>query len=580
MQPISEELSNAFPDSHLVGQETVDGIPTVWLARGEVREAIRFLKEQVKQPYEMLYDLSAIDERVREHRNGQPASDFTVVYHLLSIGRNEDLRLKVGLGERDLSVPTISDIYPNANWYEREVWDLFGVSFDGHPHLTRLIMPPTWEGHPLRKDQPARGTEMGLYTLDDADQDREQAALQFRPEDWGMQRGNDGTDFMFLNIGPNHPSAHGVFRVVVQIDGEEIIDAVPDIGYHHRAAEKMGERQSWHTFIPYTDRIDYLGGVMNNLPYVMALEKLAGIKVPDRVKVVRVMLCELFRIMSHLLFYGTFVQDLGAMSPIFFMFVDRQRVYDIIEAICGFRMHPAWFRIGGLSQDLPKGWDRLVREFLDWMPSRLDEYDQLMMKNRTVKMRTKDVGVYNTEEALDWGVTGPGLRATGLEWDYRKKRPYSGYDQFEFDIPIAHNGDCYDRCAVRVEEMRQSLRIIRQCLENMPEGEHKARHPKTTPPLKPDHTMHDIETLIHHFLNVSWGPVMPVGEVSAAVEATKGVNSYYLVSDGSTNSYRTRIRTPSFPHLQMIPHISRGHMIPDLIAILGSIDFVMADVDR
>ncbi len=263
----------------------------------------------------------------------------------------------------------------------------------------------------------------GLYTLDDADQDREQAALQFRPEDWGMKRGDDGTDFMFLNMGPNHPSAHGVFRIVVQIDGEEIVDAVPDIGYHHRAAEKMGERQSWHTFIPYTDRIDYLGGVMNNLPYVMALEKLAGIKVPDRVKVVRVMLCELFRIMSHLLFYGTFVQDLGAMSPIFFMFADRQRIYDIIEAICGFRMHPAWFRIGGLSQDLPKGWDRLVREFLDWMPSRLDEYDQLMMKNRTIKMRSKDIGAYTTEEALDWGVTGPGLRATGLEWDYRKAAP-------------------------------------------------------------------------------------------------------------------------------------------------------------
>ena len=413
MQPISEELSNAFPDSHLVGQETVDGIPTLWLARGEVRDALRFLKSRVKPPYDMLYDLSAIDERVRKYRDGQPDSDFTVVYHLLSVGRNEDLRLKVPLGERDLSLPTVSDIFPNANWYEREVWDLFGVEFDGHPHLTRLIMPPTWEGHPLRKDQPARGTEMGLYTLDDADQDREQAALQFRPEDWGMKRGDDGTDFMFLNIGPNHPSAHGVFRVVVQIDGEEIVDAVPDIGYHHRAAEKMGERQSWHTFIPYTDRIDYLGGVMNNLPYVMALEKLAGIEVPDRVKVVRIMLCELFRIMSHLLFYGTFVQDLGAMSPIFFMFVDRQRIYDIIEAICGFRMHPAWFRIGGLSQDLPKGWDRLVREFLDWMPSRLDEYDQLMMKNRTIKMRTKDIGAYNTEEALDWGVTGPGLRATG-----------------------------------------------------------------------------------------------------------------------------------------------------------------------
>jgi NADH-quinone oxidoreductase subunit C/D len=384
---------------------------------------------------------------------------------------------------------------------------------------------------------------------------------------------------MFLNLGPNHPSVHGVFRIVLQLDGERIIDAVPDIGFHHRGAEKMGERQSWHTYIPYTDRVDYLGGVMNNLPYVLAVEKLAGIEVPERVKVIRVMMAELFRIASHLVFYGTYAQDLGALSPVFFMFTDRERVFDIVEAICGGRMHPSWYRIGGVAQDLPDGWDRLVRDFLDYLPPRLDEYDKIALGNRIFKARSRGIGAYSVDEAIEWGVTGPGLRACGFAWDFRKERPYSGYDQFDFDIPTGQHGDCYDRCAVRAEEIRQSLRIIEQCLNHMPAGAYKADHPLTTPPLK-KHTLHDIETLINHFLGVSWGPVIPPGEAFAGIEATKGNNGYYLISDGSTMAYRVRIRTPSFPHLQMIPLISRGLMISDLIAILGSIDFVMADVDR
>jgi NADH-quinone oxidoreductase subunit C/D len=242
-------------------------------------------------------------------------------------------------------------------------------------------------------------------------------------------------------------------------------------------------------------------------------------------------------------------------------------------------MHPSWFRIGGVAQDLPQGWDRLVQEFIDYFPERLNEYDGLVMKNRIFTGRTKGVGAFDTQEAIEWGVTGPGLRATGLEWDFRKQRPYGGYDQFDFDIPTAVHGDSYDRAVVRVEEMRQSLRIIAQCLEHMPAGDYKARHPLTTPPMK-DYTMHDIETLITHFLNVSWGPVIPPGEASSRIEATKGNNSYYLISDGGIHPYRNRIRTPSFPHIQMLATISRGAMIPDLLAILGSLDYVLADVDR
>ncbi len=577
--PIIDDLKSAFGEAILATQATLDDIPTLWVNRDKILDVLRHLKTGVPEPYRMLYDLTAIDERVRSQRLGQPACDFTVVYHLLSYERNEDIRIKVPLNGDSPSLPTITALWKSADWYEREAWDMFGVRFSGHPHLKRILMPPTWEGHPLRKDHPARATEMGPFRLPDEKEETEQRALQFNPEDWGMQRRTADTDFMFLNLGPQHPGTHGLIRFILQLDGEEIADAVLDIGYHHRGAEKMAERQSWHTYIPYTDRIDYLGGVMNNLAYCIAAEKLAGIKVPERVQTIRVMLAELFRIASHLVWYGTFAQDVGALSPVFYMFTDRERIFDIIEAICGGRMHPEWFRIGGVAQDLPKGWDGLIRNFLAYLPPRLKEYDSLVMQNRIFKARTLGVGKYTLNEAIDWGVTGPGLRACGFEWDFRKKRPYSGYENFEFDIPTAAHGDCYDRGLVRVEEMRQSLRIVEQCLNNMPEGKYKSDHPLATPPRK-ERTMHDIETLINHFLSVSWGPVIPAGEAFMGIEATKGSNGYYLISDGNTVSYRTRIRTPSFPHLQMVPHLSRGLMIADLLAILGSIDFILADLDR
>lgn len=575
---VVRELYAQFGAETFVLQATKDDVPTLWVGCDKLVEVLRFLRH-VSRPYSMLYDLSAMDERLRQHRYGLPAADFSVFYHLLSIERNSDVRIKVALSGDSLHVPSVISIWPNANWYEREVWDLFGIEFDGHPLLVRIMLPRTWTGHPLRKDYPARATEFDPFMLDAAKQDAEQEALRFNPEEWGMKRGTKDEDFMFLNLGPNHPSAHGAFRIVLQLDGEEIIDCVPDIGYHHRGAEKMAERQSWHSFIPYTDRIDYLGGVMNNLPYVLAVEKLAGIKVPARVQTIRVMMAEFFRITSHLLFLGTYIQDVGGMTPIFFMFTDRMKAYDVIEAITGGRMHPAWFRIGGVAHDLPQGWDRLVRDFVEWLPKRLDEYVKAAIKNGILRARTIGTAQYNSEQAIAWGVTGAGLRATGIDYDLRKARPYSGYENFDFEVPIAHNGDAYDRCLVRIEEMRQSIRIIKQCLENMPAGDYKADHPLTCPPPK-EKTLQHIETLITHFLSVSWGPIMPAGEASQMIEATKGINSYYLTSDNATMSYRTRIRTPSFAHLQQIPSVINGSMIPDLIAYLASIDFVMADVDR
>ncbi|MDP6375640.1 MAG: NADH-quinone oxidoreductase subunit C/D [Pseudomonadales bacterium] len=569
---IVEELLREYDGA--CHQSGADGIANVWVRPEQLQAVLRKLKPK----FPMLLDLSAIDERTRTHRNGQPESDFTVFYHLSALERDDDVRIKVALSESQ-GIPSASGVWPNANWYEREAYDMFGVQFEGHPNLYRIMTPPMWEGHPLRKEHPARATEFEPYRMSQEFLDAQQEALRFVPQQWGMSMDARHTDFMFLNLGPNHPSVHGVFRIALQLDGEVVVDAVPDIGYHHRGAEKMGERQSWHSFIPYTDRIDYLGGVMNNLPYVMAVERMTGIDVPPRAQVIRIMLAEMFRISSHLVFFGTFAQDVGQMSPVFYMFADRERLLSIVEAITGGRMHPAWFRVGGVGQDLPEGWETMVRDFLDYMPARLDHYDKMTTNNGILKRRSIGVGDYTTQEAIDWGITGPSLRATGLDWDLRKARPYGGYDQFDFDIPIGNRGDSYDRCVVRVEEIRQSLKIIRQCLDNMPPGPYKADHPQATPPAK-ERTMQDIETLIQHFLNVSWGPVVPPSECCAMVEATKGVNSYYLISDGGTMSYRTRIRTPSFAHLQMIPLISRGFMIADLITIVASIDFVMADVDR
>ena len=572
-------LQDLLGDGVLARQATRDGIPTFWVDSGRLKQALEQLKSSKPRPYRMLYDLTAIDERQRGHREGQPAADFSVVYHLQCVEDAAQVRLKVPLLGEHPSLPSMTGLWPSAGWYEREVWDMFGIRFDGHPGLRRILMPPWWEGHPLRKEHPARATEMGPFRMDDAQAQAWDRMLEFKPEEWGLSRTGEEFDYLFLNFGPQHPGAHGPLRVILQLDGEQVVNAVLDIGYHHRGAEKMGERQSWHTYIPYTDRIDYLGGVLNNFPYVLAVEQLAGIQVPERARVIRILLAELFRIISHLVFYGTLAQDVGAMSPVFHIFTDRERAFDIVEAVTGGRMHPGWFRIGGVSQDLPRGWEELVREFVRYLPGRLREYDHTVLHNRIFKARTRGVGAFDAGEGVEWGASGPMLRASGLAWDLRKLRPYGSYEWFRFEVPTGRHGDVYDRAAQHVEEMRQSLGIVEQCLQNMPSGPYKSDHPLATPPRK-ERTLKDIETLIDHFLGVSWGPVIPPGEACVPTEAAKGNQSFYLVSDGGTGSYRTRIRTPSFAHLQMVRRLSRGLMVPDLTALLGSIDYVMADVDR
>ncbi len=382
---------------------------------------------------------------------------------------------------------------------------------------------------------------------------------------------------MFLNFGPHHTGTHGLLRLILQLHGEEILDVVPDIGYHHRGVEKMAERQTYHTFLPYTDRVDYLAGLQNELPYLLAVEQLAGIEVPPRAQIIRVMLCELWRVMNHLVWLGTYGNDVGAMSPVFFTFNDRERGYQLNEAICGFRMHPGWFRIGGVAADLPEGWKPLVQEFVREVRPHIDEYEKMLVENAIFRGRTQGVGPYGVDDAIEWGVTGPNLRACGVNWDLRKARPYGSYELFDFEVPVAEEGDGYARSLVRMEEMRQSLRIVQQAMDNMPDGPYKSDHHLAMPPRK-ERTMEDIETLIHHFLAVSWGFPFPVGESLAMAETPKGNMGYCAVSDGDIHPYRLRVSAPSFPNLQTFPLLARGFMISDLVTILGSIDFVLGDV--
>lgn len=574
-----ESLLLRFPEASPVAQQTCDGVPTIWVQAPRVREVLSSLRSDPQESCPVLYDMCAVDERARRIPADQPDCDFSVVYHLLSIDRNQDVRVKVPLHGEYPRLPTVSDIWPNANWYEREIWDMFGIEFDGHPYLKRILSPPGWVGHPLRKEHPARATEMEGYTLPDDRHEQEEELLRARPEEFGLTQSRNGDVYAILNFGPHHPGTHGLLRMVLQLHGEHIEDSVVDIGWHHRGAEKMAERQTFHTFIPYTDRIDYLSGVLNNLPYVLSVEKLCGIDVPQRAQVIRVMMCELSRIANHLVWFGTFGADVGALSPVFFTFTDRERVFDIVEAVCGGRMHPSWFRIGGVASDLPAGWKELMDDFISYMPGRIDEYEAMIVRNRIFRGRTKGVGVYTPETAIDWGVTGPNLRSTGVDWDLRKRRPYSSYDQFDFEVPLASEGDSFARCVVRIEEMRQSLRIVRQAADNMPEGAYKSDHPLAMPPRK-EQTMVAIETLINHFLSVSWGQPVPSGEAEVLTEGAKGAYSYYVMSDGSNYPYRCHIRTPSFAHMQSVPMLCRGLLVSDLITILGSIDYVLADVDR
>ena len=384
---------------------------------------------------------------------------------------------------------------------------------------------------------------------------------------------------MTLSMGPQHPSTHGVLRLELELDGEVVRSAKPDIGYLHTGMEKLMEAKKYQSNICITDRMDYLNPMGNNLGYVMAVERLLELEIPPRAQCIRVLMCELQRIASHLVWIGTHALDVGAMTPFFYAFDEREKILNMFEDVCGGRMTPSYFRVGGMFQDLPAGFDAKVNRFLEEFPATLEAFDTLLTGNLIFRRRLEGVGRISPEEAIQWGVTGPSLRGSGVGYDIRRAEPYSGYELYDFDIPTEPAGDVWARYLVRRQEFRESLKIVRQCLEKMPTGPIKADNDKVVLPDRDDMKTH-MDALIHHFLIAADGFKVPEGEVYHAIEGSKGELGYYIVADGSERPYRCHVRGPSFINLSALPVMVEGGLIADVVAVIGSLDIVLGEIDR
>ena len=382
-----------------------------------------------------------------------------------------------------------------------------------------------------------------------------------------------------LNFGPQHPAAHGVLRLVLEMDGEVIDRADPHIGLLHRGTEKLIEHKTYLQALPYFDRLDYVSMMASEHCYSLAVEKLLGCEVPLRAQYIRVLFAEITRVLNHLFQLSAHALDIGAMTPFLWMFEERETLLEFYEAASGARMHAAYIRPGGVHQDIPAGLAERIGEFIESFPKLLDEVESVLTDNRIWKQRTVNIGMVTAEQAMDWGFSGPMLRGSGVAWDLRKSQPYDVYDRVDFDIPIGKNGDCYDRYLVRLEEMRQSLRIMRQCLDDMPEGPIKTEDRKIAPPPRAE-MKRSMEALIHHFKLYTEGYSVPAGETYTVVEAPKGEFGVYIVADGSNMPYRCKIRAPGFAHLQGLDFISKGHMLADVVTIIGTLDVVFGEIDR
>ena len=382
-----------------------------------------------------------------------------------------------------------------------------------------------------------------------------------------------------LNFGPQHPSAHGVLRLVLEMDGEVIDRADPHVGLLHRGTEKLIESKTYLQAVPYFDRLDYVAPQNQEHAFALATEKLLGIQAPPRGQSIRVLYAEIGRCLNHIFTTCAFAMDVGAMTPMLWGFEERELLMGFCERVSGARMHMSYFRPGGVAFDMPDGLDEDIYKGAEHFPSFIDDCETLLTENRIFKQRTVDIGAITAEQALDWGFTGPNLRAAGVPWDLRKAQPYDGYDQLDFDIPVGEHGDCYDRYLIRIAEMRQCAEIIKQCLDQMPDGAVKSESFKISPPPRGE-MKRSMEALIHHFKLYTEGYHVPAGETYTAVEAPKGEFAVYLVSDGTNKPYRCKIRSPGFAHLQALELLSKGHMLADAVANLGSLDIVFGEVDR
>jgi NADH-quinone oxidoreductase subunit D len=602
---IGEGTSGADPESHAsvtalrasfgealkeVASDAI-GVPVVTVDPSLVFQILHFLKMEASQAYDLLADIMAVDLGA-----GRP---LRVWYQLWSMKNGRQLRVVAKLPLERLELPTVTPLWDTANWLEREVYDLFGITFRGHPDLRRILMPENYEeGFPLRKDFPLRGrfsrseqTRRALARgLVDTYAEEElrmagivsEVAVRDAPPDSlpGEVRGDplEGQPLL-LNLGPQHPATHGVLRLVLQLDGERILSCVPHIGYLHTGFEKTCEYREWNQVVPYTDRMDYLAPMLYNIAYALAVESLLGIEITPRCRVVRVILSELNRILGHLLWLGTTAMDLGALTVFLYTFQERERIYNLHEAYTGARLTPSTTRVGGMLADLPPGWIDGARNFVETLPKTLAEVDRLLTRNAIWISRQQDVGIIGPDDAISFGLTGPNLRASGVAYDVRKARPYLGYEEYEFDVPVGEHGDCYDRFLVRFEEIRQSVRIIEQALDRLPGGPINVDDHSVVLPPKSE-AMGSIDSMIAHFKLVMEGLRVPAGEVWYSIEASKGELGIGLVSDGGTKPVRCRFRAPSFINLGVLPFLIEGELVADVLAANASIDIVLGEIDR
>ncbi len=495
-------------------------------------------------------------------------SRFEAVVHLHSLSKNEHIRVRLPLDAAQPSLPTVTDVYPAADWFEREAYDLFGFDIPGHPNLYRLLCHDAFVGHALRKDY-APG-QRWFFAEED-----------MRTPEWTRIEEKAGHfETQTISIGPSHPATHGIVHLIARLDGEKIVRAETNIGYLHRCFEKMAETHHWNQVIPYADRLNYVSAMINGVGFVRTAEKMLGVEIPERGRLVRTILSEFSRIMDHCVCIGANLVDIGALTNFIYLYQNRENIYDLLEACCGARLTVSYVRVGGLAIDVPDDFAARCRGLLESIPKLLADVEKLVDNNRIVRNRLSGTGIVTKEQAIGWGMTGPMLRASGVPYDVRRARPYDFYDRFDWDVPIATDGDNFSRYLVRMEEMRQSLKIIRQALDILPaQGPVSSDDWRVVLPPK-DAVYHDMESLIYHFKLVMEGIRVPRGERYEWIEAANGELGFYAVSDGRGGPYRLKVRPPCFPNMAAFEKIVVGGTVSDAVATLGTLNIIAGELDR
>ncbi|HEX9800857.1 MAG TPA: NADH-quinone oxidoreductase subunit D [Thermoanaerobaculia bacterium] len=564
MPPELPELVARLPEGAVTestGPDAPQDQPT-WIVRREaLLDVCRELQSNRATRYDLLLEMFGMDYPDRDER-------FEAVYHLYSIPSGERLRLKVPLAESDPVLPTVTTVWKGANWYEREAFDMFGLRFDGHPNLRRILTHEAFQGHPLRKDyDPAR---RWILTED----------KMYMPKLEAPEKGDSMFERMTINIGPSHPAMHGTFRMIAMVDGEEIVASEVEIGYLHRCFEKMSETHTWQQVIPYTDRLNYCSSFINNVGYCRTVERMLGVEAPPKAVWARTILSEFSRVMDHCVANGSTLVDVGALTNFWYFFQPREEIYGLLESVCGARLTVSACRIGGLLADLPPDFVARCRHLLEFIPPLIDDIETLVDKNRIWLDRSVGIAAISGEDAVNWGWTGPCLRAAGVAFDSRKAHPYDLYDTVEWEVPVLRGGDVYDRYRLRMLEIRQSLAIIRQLVDRgMPEGPYVVDDPHVALPPK-DACYNQMESMIYHFKLIMDGIQVPPGELYGFVEGANGELGFYCVSDGSGKPYRVRVRPPCFPLFSTFPTLMQGHTISDAIATLGGLNVIAGELER